>query len=279
MSTQKVWFITGASKGLGLSFVKTLLTQGYRVAATSRKVEDLHNSIGSTSENFLPLSVDIKDENSVGAAIEATVKHFGKLDVIVNNAGYGLIGSLEEISDAEARENFNVNVFGSLNVIRKAMPYLRAQRSGHIFNISSIGGLTGNFPGFGIYCATKFAVNGFTEALAAESSEFGIKATVVEPGYFRTNFLSAGSITTPKNEIADYKAAREVQRLHQEEIDGNQANDPDKAAIALIKVAEAETAPLHLLLGNDAKGLAFEKLASLEANFKEWDAITVSTAF
>ncbi|WET51572.1 SDR family oxidoreductase [Chryseobacterium indologenes] len=185
METTKVWFVTGASKGLGFELVKKLLSEGFRVAATSRTVESLISVFGEASENFLPLSVNIKDNNDIQSVISTTVKHFGQIDVIVNNAGYGQIGTLEELTDEEARENYAVNVFGTLNVIRNALPYLREQRSGNIFNISSIGGYSANFPGWGIYCSTKFAVAGFTEALAEEVKDFGIHATVVYPGYFR----------------------------------------------------------------------------------------------
>src|SRR5690606_6415637 len=139
--------------------------------------------------------------------VEKSMAHFGKIDVVVNNAGYGQIGTLEELSDEEARENFDVNVFGSLNVIRNVMPYLRKQKSGTIFNISSVGGLFGGFSGFGIYCATKFAVAGFTEALAEEVKAFGVSATVVYPGYFRTDFLANGSVKTPALPIQEYEAA------------------------------------------------------------------------
>lgn len=164
MESKKVWLVTGASKGLGLTIAKQLLNQGYRVAATSRNLNDLARSVSVISqENFLGLEVDLKSEHSISNAVEKTIKQFGRIDVVLNNAGYGLTGSLEELTDEEARENFDINVFGSLNVIRQVMPYLRAQQSGHIFNISSIGGFTGGFPGFGIYCATKFAVQGFTD--------------------------------------------------------------------------------------------------------------------
>ncbi|HMF73028.1 MAG TPA: SDR family oxidoreductase, partial [Flavitalea sp.] len=177
----KVWFITGASKGLGLSLVKKLLQKGYRVAATSRNVKELQREVDGTPDQFLALNVDLTNESSVKAAIDETVQHFGNIDVVVNNAGYGIVGSLEELSDEEARENFNINVFGSLNVIRKSMPYLRSQGSGHIFNISSIGGFNGVFPGFGLYTASKFAVHGFSESLVAEVKPFGVKVTIVSP--------------------------------------------------------------------------------------------------
>lgn len=278
MSDQKVWFVTGASKGLGLSLVKQLLDKGYQVAATSRNIADLENAVGK-NETFLPLAVNIADEQSVNDAISQTIRHFGKINVVVNNAGYGLVGSLEELSDAEARANFDVNVFGSLNVIRAVMPHLRVQKSGHIFNVSSIGGFTGNFPGFGIYCATKFAVQGFTESLAAEIKAFGIKATIVSPGYFRTNFLNPDSLSVPKNEIAAYKAVRDVQAAHQNDINGQQAGDPEKGVAAIITVAEAEEAPVHLFLGQDAYNLAYQKMDDVKNDLETWKELITNTGF
>ena len=278
MNNQKVWFVTGASKGLGLTLVKQLLNKGYNVVATSRSIADLEKAVGKT-ESFLPLAVNIADQQSVNDAISQTISLFGKIDVVVNNAGYGLVGALEELSDAEARANFDVNVFGSLNVIRAAMPHLRGQGSGHIFNISSIGGFTGNFPGFGIYCATKFAVQGFTESLAAEIKAFGVKATIVSPGYFRTNFLAPDSLSVPKNEIAAYKAVRDVQNAHQGDINGNQAGDPEKGAAAIITVAEAAEAPLHLFLGQDAYDIAYQKMNDVKADLENWKELITATGF
>ena len=278
MNNQKVWFVTGASKGLGLTLVKQLLNKGYNVAATSRSITDLENAVGK-SESFLPLAVNITDEKSVNDAISQTISLFGKIDVVVNNAGYGLVGALEELTDAEARANFDVNVFGSLNVIRSVMPHLRAQQSGHIFNISSIGGFTGNFPGFGIYCATKFAMQGFTESLGAEIKAFGVKATIVSPGYFRTNFLNPDSLSVPKNEIADYKAVRDVQNAHQGDINGNQAGDPEKGAAAIITVAEAAEAPMHLFLGQDAYDIAYQKMNDVKTDLENWKELSTSTGF
>jgi NAD(P)-dependent dehydrogenase (short-subunit alcohol dehydrogenase family) len=278
MENQKVWFVTGASKGLGLTLVKQLLNKGYKVVATSRSLTDLNNSV-DTSTNFLPLAVNIKDENSVTAAVAETISHFGRIDVVVNNAGYGLTGSLEELSDVEARENFDVNVFGSLNVIRAVMPHLREQRSGHIFNIASIGGFTGSFPGFGIYCATKFAVHGFTESLAAEVKGFGVKVTVVSPGYFRTNFLAPDSLNVPQHEIQAYKEVREVQAAHQHDINGNQPGDPEKGVAAIITVAEAEEAPLHLFLGQDAYDAAYQKMDAVKTDLEAWKNLSTSTGF
>jgi NAD(P)-dependent dehydrogenase (short-subunit alcohol dehydrogenase family) len=279
MQNQKVWLVTGASKGLGLSLVKQLLASDYKVAATSRSAESLKQAVGSTSDNFLPLAVSLTDEASVAEAISATITKFGRIDVVVNNAGYGLTGSLEELSDEETRANFDINVFGSLNVIRQVLPYLREQQSGHIFNISSIGGFTGLFPGFGIYCATKFAVQGFTESLAAEVKAFGIHATIVSPGYFRTNFLEPDSLSVAKNPIQAYQAVRDIEALHQNSINGNQQGDPEKGAAVIINAAEAAQPPLHLFLGQDAYDLAFQKIDRVKQDLDNWRELATATSF
>ncbi|QQV03133.1 MULTISPECIES: SDR family NAD(P)-dependent oxidoreductase [Chryseobacterium] len=279
MSTKKVWFVTGASKGLGLTLVKKLLAEGYSVAATSRNVSELQKVISTENSDFLPLEVDLVNENSVSGAISKTVEKFGKLDVIVNNAGYGQLGTLEELTDKESRQNFDTNVFGSLNVIRKSMPYLRTQKSGLVINIASIGGLTGDFPGWGIYCATKFAVVGFTEGLAAEAKEFGVNATVVYPGYFRTEFLTGGSLRTPENEIDAYTVTRQIQKAHEQDINGNQPGDPEKAAVALIELAAMENPPVHLVLGSDAFQMANNKLSTLQNEISDFKTLSISTDY
>ena len=279
MKNKQVWLVTGASKGLGLSLVRQLLEQGFTVAATSRKGEDLRRAVHAEDSRFLPLQVDLKSEASVREALEATIDHFGRIDVVVNNAGYGQIGSLEELTDREARENFEVNVFGALNVIRHVMPQLRKQQSGHIFNISSIAGFMGGFPGFGIYCATKFALEGLSESLAAEANAFGVKVTIVEPGYFRTDFLTAGSLAVPAQPIEAYEAVRATQQAHQNQINGNQPGDPEKAVAAMIQMADEPNPPLHLFLGQDAYDLACQKINAVRDELERWKAITVSTAF
>jgi len=279
MSTKKVWFVTGASKGLGLTLVKKLLSEGYSVAATSRNVSELQKVISEENSTFLPLEVDLVNENSIQEAVSKTVEKFDKIDVVVNNAGYGQLGTLEEISDLESRQNFDTNVFGSLNIIRKTMPYLREQKSGFIINIASIGGLTGEFAGWGIYCATKFAVVGFTEALAAEVKEFGINATVVYPGYFRTDFLTGGSLRTPKTEIEEYTVARQLQVAHEKDINGNQLGSPEKAAIALIELAEMQNPPVHLVLGSDAFQIAGNKLNALQNEISDFKTLSTSTDY
>ncbi|MCS4301696.1 SDR family NAD(P)-dependent oxidoreductase [Chryseobacterium sp. BIGb0232] len=278
METKKVWFVTGASKGLGFELVKKLLSEGFQVTATSRTVESLISTIGEASESFLPLGVNITDNNDIKSAIAKTVEYFGRIDVVVNNAGYGQIGTLEELTDEETRENYAVNVFGTLNVVRNAMPYLREQRSGNIFNISSVGGYSANFPGWGIYCSTKFAVAGFTEALAEEVKDFGIHATVVYPGYFRTDFLTKDSVKTPANPIQAYEAARLSEQAHLNEINGNQPNDPGKAADVLIQISKEKNPPVHLLLGVGTMEFLNNKIDILKKDAEKWEKLTVSTA-
>jgi NAD(P)-dependent dehydrogenase (short-subunit alcohol dehydrogenase family) len=277
-NTQKAWFITGTSKGFGLSLVQQLLAKGERVAATSRNKKDIENLIPK-NENFLALEMDLTDEYDVKRALDQTLEAFGRIDVIVNNAGYGLIGALEELSDKESRQNFDVNVFGSLNVIRQALPQLRKQRFGHIINISSIGGYSGDFPGFGIYCATKFAVVGFTESLAMEVAPFNIRTTVVLPGYFRTNFLNSDSLSVPQNQIADYGSIRESQQIHQKQINGNQPGDPEKGVAAIIAIVSEENPPLHLFLGSDAYTMASNKAKTMMEEVESRKSISVGTDF
>ncbi len=279
METKKVWFVTGASKGLGLTLVKRLLAEGYCVSATSRKISELQKAVGVEDSNFLPLETDLVNEDSVAEAISETVRKFGKLDVAVNNAGYGQLGTVEELTDQESRGNFDINVFGSLNVIRKSMPHFRTQKSGSIINIASIGGLSGEFAGWGIYCATKFAVVGFTEALAEEVKEFGVNATVVYPGYFRTDFLTGGSLRTPENEMDSYSAARQLQTAHEQEINGNQPGDPEKAALALLELASMENPPVHLVLGSDAFQIAGNKLNALKNEISDFKTLSTSTDY
>ncbi|PUZ24983.1 short-chain dehydrogenase/reductase [Chitinophaga parva] len=278
MDTKKVWFVTGASKGLGLSLVKKLLSNGYQVAATSRTVERLQQEVG-TAAHFLPLEVDVTDEQSVRSAISKAIDTFGGIDVVVNNAGYIQFGTLEELTDREDRQNFDTNVFGALHVIRSVMPHFRNKRSGHVINVSSIGGLIGTFPSFGIYSATKFALAGLTESLSVEAKEFGIKATIVYPGYFRTSFLDKDSLRLPQNPIAGYTLARNSEQWHQTEMNGKQLGNPDKAAVAFIQLAESETPPLHFFMGSDALGMAYNKIEVLQNDLAANEALSRSTDF
>lgn len=277
MDNNKVWFITGASKGFGLSLVKQLLDAGQLVAATSRNLQELTAAVNTTSNNFLPLQVDLVNDSSVSLALQHTYEAFGRIDVVINNAGYGIGGAIEELSDAETRMAFDVNVFGTLNVIRAAMPYLRKQRSGHIINISSIAGITAN-TGWAIYAGAKYAVIGISEVLAADVKELGIKVTVVAPGAFRTSFLTAGSLSITDNQIDDYTEVRAIHNKYLK-MDGKQAGDPEKAATAIINTVYEENPPLYLLLGGDAYNRALAKLDTLHNEIRQWEDVTCSTDF
>ncbi|SDI03309.1 oxidoreductase [Mucilaginibacter sp. P25] len=277
MDNNKVWFITGASKGFGLSLVKQLLDAGQLVAATSRNLQELTAAVNTTSNNFLPLQVDLVNDSSVSLALQHTYEAFGRIDVVINNAGYGIGGAIEELSDAETRMAFDVNVFGTLNVIRAAMPYLRKQRSGHIINISSIAGITAN-TGWAIYAGAKYAVIGISEVLAADVKELGIKVTVVAPGAFRTSFLTAGSLSITDNQIDDYTEVRAIHNKYLK-MDGKQAGDPEKAATAIINTVYEDNPPLYLLLGGDAYNRALAKLDTLHNEIRQWEDVTCSTDF
>jgi len=274
MDTEKIWFVTGASKGLGLSLIKLLIKEGYKVAATSRKAEDITSAITASRENLLALTVDITDEISVSDAISTTIAHFGKLDVLVNNAGYAIYGSVEVLSNEEFRKTIDVNLFGTVNVIRAAMPHFRKQRSGYIFNISSVAG----YKGFGnspSYAAGKFALIGLSESLAEEIKPFGVKVTVVAPGFFRTGFLDKGDKLVSKNSIDEYHAEALVDRLRA--MNGKQRGDPDKLAAVLIKLSKEQNPPLHLLMGPDAYQIVMQKRTADQEEFETWKELTLST--
>nr|WP_067060243.1 SDR family NAD(P)-dependent oxidoreductase [Mucilaginibacter sp. L294] len=273
----KTWFITGASKGFGLSLVKQLLAKGQNVAATSRNLAELVIAVGSTADNFFPLEVDLTNEDSVGCAMHKTKKAFGRIDVVINNAGYGIGGSIEELTDDETRNSFNVNVFGTLNVIRMVMPYMRYQQAGHIINISSIAGFAPG-TGWSVYAATKFSIEGLSTVLAEDVREFGIKVTVVAPGAFRTSFLTPDSLTIAKNPMEEYAAVRASHGKYLQ-MNGQQAGDPEKAAAAIINVAYQENPPLHLLLGADAYDRAMAQLEKLEKEFRFNEELSRSMAY
>lgn len=273
--TGKVWFVTGTSRGLGKSFVQQLLARGYRVAATSRSLAGL----GAATATYLPLAMDVTSEQSVNAAIAKTLETFGALDVVVNNAGYGQLGAVEELSADEIRKDFEVNVFGVYHVLRAALPILREQQSGHVFNISSVGGYVGAFPGWSAYIGTKFALAGITEALHAELAPHHVKTTLVYPGYFRTNFLDDGSLALPRRQMPEYANARASELQHKDTIHGQQPGDPEKAVAALIGVYERGEAPLHLFLGSDAVKLAEQKAREVMAEVASNRALSVSTDY
>ena len=269
------WFVTGASRGLGLVLVRQLLERGDSVAATTRSSERLTAALeGADTSRLLALEVDLADEAQVRRAVAATEDRFGGLDVVVNNAGYGFLGAVEEVSDAEARAMFDVQVFGALNVVRAVLPGFRRRRSGNVVNVSSILGLT-VFPGWGLYCAGKFALEALTESLAAEVADQGIVVNLVEPGYTRTSFLDEGSLTVASAPLEAYPAVREMTEQHRQ-MAGTQLGDPVKVGEAIIAVV-TDGAPLHQVLGSDSLGLATARVEALGADVQAGRALTLTT--
>ena len=279
MKDNKIWLITGASQGLGLILAKTLLQNGYRVAGSARDLPAIEGALGSKTDSFLPIVIALGDEHTIQLAVQQTLDHFGRIDVLVNNAGYGQSGTIEELDDQEVRNNFSVNVFGLLNVTRAVLPVMRRQNSGHIFNLSAIGGFSAGYPGLGIYAATKFAVAGLSEALSEEVKPFGIKVTIVYPGFFRTSFLSTGSLQVAKKPNPAYLPVHQAQHEMRRSMDGKQFGDPEKLAGILIAMSENPDPALHLFLGVDAMQVASDKIKSLQAELTKWKKTTISTSF
>ncbi|MFI5932768.1 SDR family NAD(P)-dependent oxidoreductase [Actinoplanes sp. NPDC051494] len=270
------WFVTGTSRGLGLELVRQLLDRGDNVAATTRSAHRLDEALGTADRSrLLPLQLDLTDGDAVTAAIRTATERFGAIDVVVNNAGYGFLGAVEEITDAEARQMFDVQIFGVWNVLRAVLPDLRAAGSGHIVNISSILGLTA-FPGWGLYSAGKYALEGLSESLATEVAGLGIKVTIIEPGYTRTDFLRTSSLGLPERVAEGYDAIREMTEAHLA-MPGTQLGDPVKVVAAIIEVAVGGKAPLHQLLGSDSYGLAKGRVAALTDDIEAGRELALST--
>ncbi|QEC76459.1 SDR family NAD(P)-dependent oxidoreductase [Mucilaginibacter ginsenosidivorax] len=278
MNTSKVWYVTGASQGLGLTLVKKLLDRGYRVAASSRDARALNQAVGLVdSERFLALAVDLNNPDCIDESIQQTLAAFGRIDVVVNNAGYGMAGTVEEIAEQEIRNIFSVNVLATINVVRAVLPVMRSQKSGYIINIGSVAGLVGA-PGWSVYSATKAAVAAFSEVIALDVKEFGIKVTVAEPSGFRTGFLTKNSLALTTSKIEGYEAVRNAQDRYLS-MNGQQAGDPGRAAEIFIELAESPEPPIHLFLGNDAYNRASEKLAAMSAELEQWKSTTIAADF
>ncbi|WHY00490.1 oxidoreductase [Neobacillus sp. DY30] len=273
---QKVWFITGASRGIGLEIVKAVLDSGDIVVATVRNSVELLSDKLANPKNLSVVVMDVTNEQQTLKAVNETIEKYGKIDILVNNAGYGLLAAVEESSTDEARKNFETNVFGLLNVTRAVLPYMRKERSGHVINISSIGGLSG-FIGWGVYGATKFAVEGLTESLALELAPLGIKATVVAPGFFRTDFLDNSSLIQSSNIIPDYDETVGEMRRIANHINKKQPGDPVKLAKAIVLLGNAKEAPVHLPLGSDTLQMFKEKTANFERDIQAWKDVITST--
>ncbi|ASP18189.1 oxidoreductase, short chain dehydrogenase/reductase family protein [Neisseria sp. oral taxon 020 str. F0370] len=272
----QVWLVTGASGGLGLALVKALLAAGHRVAATTRNADKLAEAVGGSHENLLALTMALTDEADIKRGIAAITERFGRIDITVNNAGYILVGAIEELSDAEIRANFDINVFGMMNVIRAVMPVYRAQKSGRFLNISSISGSVTD-PGQAIYSASKAAVIMLTEAVDDEGRDFNVRATAVCPGGLRTSFLG-GSARFPEQPIADYASVRQYEENYRR-LNQNQSGDPAKAARALITLAAADNPPKRIYLGTDSFAAMERKMGKVAAEMAAWDELSHSTKY
>ena len=269
--TEKVWFITGASRGFGREWTIAALERGDKVAATVRDLSTLDDLSAKYGDALLPLKLDVTDRDADFAAVKQAHEHFGRLDIVVNNAGYGQFGFIEELSEQDARDQFETNVFGALWVTQAALPFLRAQRSGHIIQVSSIGGITA-FPNVGIYHASKWALEGFSQALAQEVADFGVHVTLIEPGGFDTDW--AGSSARRAPELPDYADAHrksQAQRASRNAKPG----DPQASAAALLKVVDASPPPLRVFFGEVPLGLAKADYESRLANWEKWQPVAV----
>ena len=278
MNTSKVWYVTGASQGLGLVLVKKLLENGYRVAASSRDAHALSQAVGLIDKDrFLPLAVDLNNLDCIDESIQQTLAAFGRIDVVVNNAGYGMAGTIEDIAEQDIRNIFNVNVLATIDVVKSVLPVMRSQRSGYIINIGSVAGFVGA-AGWSVYSATKAAVAAFSEVIALDVKEFGIKVTVAEPSGFRTGFLTKNSLALIPTRIEGYEAVKNTQDRYLSS-DGKQAGNPDRIAEIFMELAESPEPPMHLFLGNDAYNRASKKLTDMSGELEQWKTVTVGADF
>jgi NAD(P)-dependent dehydrogenase (short-subunit alcohol dehydrogenase family) len=272
-----VWFITGCSTGFGRELAKRTLERGYRVVITARDLKKVEDLAANAKDQALVLKLDVNNPAEVKEAVKKAEALFGGIDVLVNNAGYGYLGAVEECEEKEVRAMFETNFFGLSNMIHAVLPNMRKRRKGHIVNISSIGGLVG-FPSVGYYNATKFAVEGLSEALAKEVEPLGIKVLIVEPGPFRTDWAGR-SLMQATSEIADYAQTSGARRKQMAAYSGTQPGDPVRAVDAIIKAVESNAPPLRLLLGKMALTTAREKLTSLQRDFDAWEKTALGADF
>lgn len=276
-SFPRVWMITGASRGIGARIAEAALAQGDAVVATARDADAITQRLG-TRDALLPVALDVTDEAQARHAVGAALERFGRIDVLVNNAGYGLLGAVEESTADEVHRLFNTNVFGLLHVTRAVLPAMRARRAGHVINISSLGGVQSS-AGFGVYCATKFAVEGLTEALHAELAPLGIHATAVQPGYFRTEFLDGASLAVAPRVLSDYAASAGAVREAARRINLNQPGDPVRLAQAVMQLVASANPPMRLPLGTDTLQTIADKHAFVDRETAQWRAVAASTDF
>ncbi len=276
--SKKVWFITGCTSGFGSILCKQLLERGESVVATARKPEllDELKKLSQKPDQLLTLKLDVTNNEDIKLAVNHAIEKFGRIDVLINNAGFGHVGALEEITENDIRRSFDTNVFGLIEVTRAVLPTMRNQQSGYILNLSSVAGIAA-IPGAGIYAATKFAVEGLSEALAAEIAPFNIKLTLIEPGAFRTQFAN-GSLKTAVP-MKEYDGILDNTRKLYQTIGGNQPGDPDKAAKIMIELVDHPTPPLRLVLGGIALKRARDKMERFSKEMMDWENTSTNVDF
>jgi NAD(P)-dependent dehydrogenase (short-subunit alcohol dehydrogenase family) len=273
---QKTWFITGAGRGLGAEIARAAMRAGDRVVAAGRNRPAVSDSLGPDGDQLLSVELDVNNETQAQVAVDAAMTRFGTIDVLVNNAGYGHLGLFEETTAQDVQSQFGTNLFGVFSVTRVVLPVMRAARRGRIFNVSSLAGMRG--AAFGsLYCASKFALEGFSESLAQEVAPFGILVTIVEPGPFRTDFLSAGSIRFGDHPVADYDERRTALRASFEQRNGQQPGDPTKLAEALVQLSREPVPPMRFVAGSIAFDSINAKLADMRNELEHWRPLSVGT--
>jgi NAD(P)-dependent dehydrogenase (short-subunit alcohol dehydrogenase family) len=272
----KTWFVTGAARGFGFEIANAALAAGDNVVATARKLGDVEEAYSDAGDRVLAQQLDVTASDAPQRVVAAAVERFGRIDVLVNNAGYGQLGIFEESSEGDVERQFETNVFGLMRVTRAVLPVMRRQRSGHIINFSSIGGLAA-YDLCTLYGGSKFAVEGFSINLARDVEPFGINVTAVEPGFFRTDFLDPSSAHFSGNKIADYEAARTKAETEYQQANHQQPGDPAKLGPAIVELTNAKAPPLRLLLGSDALATAREELAARSVEIDTWASLSAST--
>jgi NAD(P)-dependent dehydrogenase (short-subunit alcohol dehydrogenase family) len=272
----RVWFITGASRGLGLEIARAALAHGDTVVATARRPEAAQTALAAHSDRLLALPLDVTDEASIQTAVAAVTARFGRIDVLVNNAGYGQLGAFEELSPRLVESQFTTNVYGVFNVTRAVLPTMRAQRSGHVLTISSLTGIVG-IAGSSIYCAAKFAVAGWSESLSLELEPFGISVTSVHPGMFRTDFLDPSSVSFGDVTVDDYAEVDRERRAYLASANHQQPGDPTKLGPAIIALVEADAPPARWAAGSDAVEAFHDRAGQLQESATTWQQLSEST--
>jgi NAD(P)-dependent dehydrogenase (short-subunit alcohol dehydrogenase family) len=274
----KVWMITGASRGIGLALARATLEAGHRVVATARNPEQVESALPGYGERLLALMLDLTKAGQAAACVGRVMESFGRIDVLVNNAGYGQVGWFENISEQQIRDQFETNVFGTMNVTRAVLPVMRAQRAGQIFTFSSVGGLVA-FAGTSAYSASKFALEGWMESLAQEVKPLGIAATIIEPGYFRSDFLATTSLAYAEQDIADYAEASAGFKAYHDGVNHRQMGDPDKLSKIMLELSDMPEPPLRFVAGSDAFGLIEAKIEAMGNSLQQFAALTKSTDY